>query len=146
MPKAASVAGEKISSDFLRLVSEFLHILNEVTPGTNLATDVKELGQHCQQEMRVAQEVAKMAVITAVFVFTLNVGEICPENQQSPAYRNRAQHQIGLDHSHRLGAKIRIVQLLGFHAVDLLRTNSTPEKMNTVPISTPVIEPSGLNA
>ena len=102
-------------------MSEFLHILNEITPSAYLTTDIKELRQHCQPEMRVAQEVAKMAVITAIFVFTTNRGKFCPENHQSPTDRNRAQHQIGLDHSHRLGAKIGIVQVLGFQTVDLLR-------------------------
>src|SRR5437588_4210036 len=99
-------------------MSELLHVLNEVTPGAYLPTHVKELRQHCQPEMRIAQQVAKTAVIPTIFVFTTNWGKFRPENHQSPADRNGAQHQIGLDHSHGLGTKIRIVQMLGFQTVD----------------------------
>src|SRR5579864_4052412 len=83
---------EEIPCDFLRLMSEFLHILNEITPSAYLPTDVKKLRHHCHPEMWVAEEIAKMAVITTIFVFTMNGGEFRPENHQSPTDRDGAQY------------------------------------------------------
>ncbi len=49
--KSSQSAGEEVSRDFLGLVGVVLHILDEITPGSHLATHVEELGHHGQHEV-----------------------------------------------------------------------------------------------
>ena len=52
-------AGEEVSGNLLRLVREFLNILNEVTLLPHLPTYVQELRHNCHQKMRMPQELTK---------------------------------------------------------------------------------------
>src|SRR6185369_15468553 len=72
--------------------------------------------------MWIAEQVPEASVIAAGLMLALNRGKFGSQDQYGPDQGDRSQHQVGLDDAQRLRSQIRVIEVLGFHRIHLLRT------------------------
>src|SRR6185437_7679979 len=72
--------------------------------------------------MWIAEQVPEASVIAAGLMLALNRGKFGSQDQYGPDQGDRSQHQVGLDDAQRLRSQIRVIEVLGFHGIDLLPT------------------------
>src|SRR4029077_7162556 len=107
---------------FFWLMGIFLDVLNEITPGPDLGSDVEKLRHYRQQEVTIAKQIPEMSVVTfTVFMFALDAGEFCAQNQHSPDQRNHPDDQIWLHHPQGFRAQVRVIDTLELARRHLLR-------------------------
>jgi hypothetical protein len=88
--------------------------VDEVAPGSDLGSDVHELGQDRPEKTRVLKQLSKMSVIPAVFVFGLNRGKLRAPNQKRPTNRNSSEDQVRPDYAQSPRLQICVIEVLGF--------------------------------
>jgi len=78
-PKRHQRTGQKITGDLFGLMYVLLNIRDEVAPGSHLRAYVKKLRHDREQEMWIAEKVAKMSTVTGlIFVLAPNGGKFRP--------------------------------------------------------------------
>src|ERR1017187_3681806 len=102
--------GEKIAGDFLWAMGVVLHILDEVTPGAYLCSNVHELSADSCQEMRIAQQMFKAAVSAVAFdALRCHGRKAATPNEDCQQEGETANDEVGIDYPQRLIAKIPAV-------------------------------------
>jgi hypothetical protein len=98
-----------------------LHILDEITPGSDLGAHVEELCNHGQQKMTIFQQVTITPVgpgVRRVLLFS-ELRESGASNKKSPKQNDCAEYEIWCDHAHSLLPENGGVLASGFERCDL---------------------------
>jgi len=80
-----------------------LHILDEVTPGANLCSNVHELRADSGEEVRIAQQIFEAAVSAVAFdALRCNSRKAAPPDEDCQQEGETANDEVGIDYPQRL--------------------------------------------
>src|ERR1700732_1747711 len=91
-------------------MSVLLDVGDEVAPSAYLRANVQEFREYREEEMRIVEEIAQMAVVAGfTFVLAVDGGKFCAEDQKRPYQRDRTDDQIRLHDAKVFEAEIGLV-------------------------------------